>query len=162
MRDFEYYLDKKDVRKASPDKQRAISLAKDMKERISDATKLDINTFPKIIFENVYDALREFCDALLSIEGYKSYSHEGSISFLAKKGFDIAFISAFDKFRYKRNGSKYYAEMINPEDAKSILDFYNSNKNKIEEALNNVDIDLVNQFKKGLEDLKAGRIKRVS
>jgi hypothetical protein len=123
------------VKKASPDKQLAVSLAKDMEERAYDAMKLDVKTFPKMIFENVYDALRDFCDALLSAEGYKSYSHEGSISFLAQKGFDVAFISALDNFRYKRNGSKYYAKKLSSEDAKSIIDFYNSNKGRISEAL---------------------------
>ena len=138
MRDFDYYLGDKEVKKASPDKQLAISLVKDMEERASDAMKLNVSVFPKIIFENVYDALRDFCDALLTAEGYKSYSHEGSISFLAKKGFDVAFMSSLDNFRYKRNGSKYYAKKLSPEDAKSIIDFYNSNKGRISEALKKV------------------------
>jgi len=135
MRDFEYYVNKKDVKKVSLDKPLAISLVRDMEERASDAMKLDAEAFPKIIFESVYDALRDFCDALLAVEGYKSYSHEGSISFLAKKGLDVAFMSALDNFRYKRNGSKYYAQKITPEDTKSIIEFYNSNKGRINEVL---------------------------
>jgi uncharacterized protein (UPF0332 family) len=135
MKDFEYYLAAKDVKKASPDKQLAISLVKDMEKRTADAMKLDAREFSKIVFESVYDALRDFCDALLAIKGYKSYSHEGSISFLAKNDFDISFILALDNFRYKRNSSKYYAKNITFEDANSILDFYNSNKSRINEAL---------------------------
>jgi hypothetical protein len=135
MREFEYYVNKKDVKKVSQDKQLAISLVVDMEERTSDAMKLDTEAFPKIIFESVYDALRDFCDALLAVEGYKSYSHEGSISFLAKKGLDVAFMSALDNFRYKRNGSKYYAKKITPEDAKLIIEFYKSNKGRINEIL---------------------------
>jgi len=135
MRDFEYFININDVRKVSPDKQLAVSLIKDMDERISDAIKLNTKEFPKIIFEVVYDALRDFCDALLAIEGYKSYSHEGSISFLAKKGFDAAFISEFDKFRYKRNGSKYYGAKITAEEAESIIRFYKDNKKRIDNFL---------------------------
>ena len=135
MRDFEYYLGLKDVRKCSPDKQLAISLARDMDARINDATRLDASEFPKLVFETFYDALRDFCDALLALEGYKSYSHEGSISFLAKKGFDAAFISAFDSFRYKRNGSKYYGLKITPAEAEAIKKFCGENENKIDYSL---------------------------
>jgi hypothetical protein len=135
MRDFEYYLNTKEVKKCSHDRQLALSLIRDMDERINDALKLDARTFPKIIFESVYDALRDFCGALLALEGYKSYSHEGSISFLAKKGFDVAFISAFDSFRYKRNGSKYYGSNITPAEAESIIKFYKENKKRMDDYL---------------------------
>ena len=140
MRDFEYFININDVRKVSPDKQLAVSLIKDMDERISDAIKLNTKEFPKIIFEVVYDALRDFCDALLAIEGYKSYSHEGSISFLAKKGFDAAFISEFDKFIYKRNGSKYYGAKITAEEAESIIRFYKDNKKRIDNFLKKAEL----------------------
>lgn len=135
MKDFEYYLNTKDAKRCSPDKQLAISLIKDMKERIEKALKLGINEFPKIIFESFYDALRDFCDALLALDGYKSYSHEASISYLSKKGFDTAFISELDNFRYKRNGSKYYGLKITHVDAKLIINFYDKNKAKISKIL---------------------------
>jgi len=135
MKDFEYYLNTKDVKRCSPDRQLAVSLIKDMKERIDKALKLDVDEFSKIIFENFYDALRDFCDALLALDGYKSYSHEASIVSVEKKGFDIGFISLFDNFRYKRNGSKYYGLKIMADDAKSIIKFYNENKAKINKIL---------------------------
>jgi uncharacterized protein (UPF0332 family) len=138
MRDFEYYLGLKDVRKCSPDRQLAISLANDMNERMNDAARLEASEFPKLVFETFYDALRDFCDALLALEGYKSYSHEGSISFLAKKGFDTAFISALDGFRYKRNGSKYYGAKITFAEAEMIKKFYGENKKKIDDSLKRV------------------------
>jgi hypothetical protein len=131
MKDFEYYLDANDVKRCSLDRQLAVSLVKDMKERIDQASKLDINEFPKMIFENFYDALRDFCDALLALAGYKSYSHEASIVYLSKEGFDIAFISELDGYRYKRNGSKYYGLKITANDANLIIKFYNKNKAKI-------------------------------
>lgn len=131
MKDFEYFIQTKEVRKMSIDKALAKSLFIDMEERIKTSLMLDIKRFPKIIFENFYDALRDFCDVLLALEGYKSYSHEASIAYLLKEGFDIAFVSELDQFRYKRNGSKYYGIKISVEDAESIKEFYNKNKAKI-------------------------------
>jgi aspartyl-tRNA(Asn)/glutamyl-tRNA(Gln) amidotransferase subunit A len=134
MRDFEYFVKSKSVRKVSRDFPLAESLFKEMESRIDRAFKMNLEEFSKEIFENIYDALRGFCDALLALEGYKSYSHEASISFLLKRGFDIAFVKELDNFRIKRNNSKYYAEPINEEDIKAIRSFYQENKEKIYNA----------------------------
>ena len=131
MKDFEYYSARKDVRKSSNDIPLADSLFKEMEGRIERAFKMDSKDFPKEIFENIYDSLRCFCDALLALEGYKSYSHEASISFLMKKGFDVAKASELNAFRIKRNGSKYYAESVKDEDVAAIKKFYKDSKNKI-------------------------------
>ncbi len=128
---FDYFVKKGDIKKSSPNKELAISLIKDMEERIKKSNLLDSNIFPKIIFENIYDGLRDFCDAILIINGFKSYSHQASISYLLKQGFDVSVIEEFDQFRYKRNGSKYYGEIISLGDAQQIKDFYNKLKNKI-------------------------------
>jgi len=75
--------------------------------------------------------LRDFCDALLALDGFKSYSHQASISYLLEKGFDVSITEELDQFRYKRNGSKYYGEEIIPKDAQQIKEFYNRIKTKI-------------------------------
>ncbi len=102
MKEFKYYLNKKDIKKSSKDTELAKSLIKDMLERIEKSNKLSTNEYSKIIFENMYDALRDFCDALLAINGYKSYSHSASISFLKNIGFNDNIINQMDLFRYKR------------------------------------------------------------
>ncbi len=131
MENFEYYLEKQLIRKVSPNLERAKSLIKDGEERIKSSSLLEIEKFSKIIFENIYDALRDFCDSILLIEGYKSYSHEASISYLLKKGFDISVVKRLDGFRYRRNGSKYYGEFISSEEAKDIKVFYLEIKEKL-------------------------------
>jgi len=136
MEQFEYYLKKKLVRKMSPNLERAKFLIKDGNERIRDARTLDKNKLSKMIFEYIYDALRDFCDAILLIDGYKSYSHEASISYLSKKGFDIATVKQLDNFRYKRNGSKYYGGQISFEEAKEIISFYLKTKIKFNQLFN--------------------------
>jgi len=124
MKDFEFYINEGKIKKQTPDINLAKSLKIDALERINQIKQLDINTFSKIIYENTYDALRDILDAILAINGYKSYSHEGSISFLKKKNVDIEIIEALNEFRYKRNSSKYYGKSIDKNEAKEILDFF--------------------------------------
>ena len=135
MKSFQYYLDKKDARKISKDLELAKSLKKDLLERAEKALKLDTKEFAKIIFENIYDSLREFCDVLLAVDGFKSYSHEASISYLKKYALDDSVVLALDRFRYKRNGSKYYGKEITKDDAVEIKRFYFENINKVKEIL---------------------------
>ena len=132
---FENYLKNGTVRKGFADIERAIKLIKDGEKRIHDIELIDINKVPKFVFENVYDAIRDFCDALLAKDGFKSYSHEASISYLKKYALDDSVVLALDRFRYKRNGSKYYGQIISEEEAKEIFEFYKKIKNKIEEIL---------------------------
>ncbi len=131
MRPFEYFLKHGDAKKTSKDLELAKSLIKDMNGRIEKSLLLDPQKFPKIIFENIYDALRDFCDAILASEGFKSYSHQASISYLSNKGLDFPTLNEFDQLRYKRNGSKYYGEPILKKDATRIKEFYLRIKKKI-------------------------------
>lgn len=136
MMPFDYFLKNRDVKKTQVNFELAKSLVKDMEERIKKANLLDENIFAKMIFENFYDGLRDFCDALLAFDGFKSYSHQASISYLFKNGFDVSVIEELDQFRYKRNGSKYYGEEIEVQDAQQIKDFYDRIKLKIKKVLN--------------------------
>jgi hypothetical protein len=99
MKPFEYFLETGDVKKSSVDLELAKSLVKDMQERIEKSLLLDEKTFAKLIFENVYDALRDFCDAILAANGFKSYSHQGSIAYLTKETFDVVSIEELEQFR---------------------------------------------------------------
>lgn len=131
MKPFEYYLNSKDVRKIGKNIVLAKSLINDIKIRLKENWNENEQEKPKTIFENIYDALRDFCDALLAKDGFKSYSHEASISYLSKYNFSVAEISELDRFRFIRNGSKYYGRLINLEDVKNIKEFYLKIKDKI-------------------------------
>jgi len=124
MKEFDYFLKNGDVRKVSRDIELAKSLVNDMNERINKASLLDSEVFAKIVYENFYDALRDFSDAVLAVKGFKSYSHQASISYLRKVGFSESIIMDLDNFRYKRNSSKYYGEVIFSEDSEDIKKFY--------------------------------------
>jgi uncharacterized protein (UPF0332 family) len=124
MRDFQYYLKTRKIKKVQIDVQLSKSLRNDLIERAKKANKLDIEEYSKFIFENIYDSLREMCDAILALKGYKSYSHEGSISYLKNLDVSPQIILRLDRFRDKRNSSKYYGKSISREDAKEIKEFY--------------------------------------
>ncbi len=131
MNDFEFYLDEGKVKRQSPDKEFAKSLINDASERFEKSTMLDVKLFSKIIFENIYDAIREILDALLAADGYKSYSHEASIAYLRKYKIEDSVIMELDSLRYKRNSSKYYGKGISPDDVLEIIRFYKSHSEQL-------------------------------
>ena len=135
MEPFEYYLKAKLARKVSPNQWRAKSLINDIVLREKFLKQIKIKEFSKIFFEQLYDIIRDFCDAILFIDGYKSYSHDASISYLSKKGFDFISVNKLDFFRYKRNRSKYYGEPITESDAQDLNEFYLNIKIRLNNAI---------------------------
>ena len=82
IRPFNFYIESRKVVKQKPENNVAISLLKKAKERFGYIETQEIkdgNSF--IIFENLYESLREATQSLLAIEGYKPYSHEAIIAF---------------------------------------------------------------------------------
>jgi len=138
MESFESFLLRKIVRKVTPNKERIRKLIRDGEKRIIDINSLDINKLPKLVFENMYDAIRDFIFSILLSDGFNTSSHEAPIAYLSKKGFDVYVIDRLDKFRYKRNGSKYYGEEVSVEEAKDIKTFYLEIKDKLHKILNNI------------------------
>ena len=131
MNNFEYYVGEGKVKKSSPDMELSISLIKDADSRFEKVTKLDIEEFGKIIFENIYDALRDLLDAVLAFDGFKSYSHEAAIAYMEKYGFEDSVLQEMDHFRYLRNSSKYYGKDIPASDIEGIIEFYKKYSEKI-------------------------------
>jgi len=137
MKDFDFYLNEGKVKKQNPDREFAKSLINDAAERAEKVITLDVKTFSKIIFENVYDALREILDALLAMDGYKSYSHEASIAYLKKYKIEDSVIVQLDNLRYQRNSSKYYGKGISVDDAMGIIGFYKKYSEKLMDIVKN-------------------------
>jgi hypothetical protein len=124
MKDFEFYIFKKYVKKTIRDYALAKSLRNEAIERFNKINKLNLDEFNKIIFESIYDSLRKLSDSILLLDGYKSYSHEASITYLSKYNFSFEFLNEFNLFRIKRNDSKYKAKEITIEETKKIINFY--------------------------------------
>ena len=120
---FEWFVDEGKVERRSPNVQLARGLVDSSQDRLQSAREY-VKHQPKYAFEDAYEAVIELIDGLLALEGYKSYSHEANISFLAKlNGFTSVEIENLDRLRKKRNGSKYYARTISQTEAESDMTF---------------------------------------
>ena|SRR3989338_1279610 len=121
VKEFEYFIARRDVKKQAPDVNLSKAAIKESAERLESFKNLSEKISHKYILENAYEAMREAADSLLYMEGFKSFSHEASIAYLAEKGFSGQDIAEFDRFRKIRNGIKYYGEGCEQEDAELAL-----------------------------------------
>ena len=122
---FDYYVREKLVIKNIPN----ISVAKSLFQKagfrlkINRSAKIDENT-ASIIFEEVYESLREAAQALMELKGYKPYSHEVVISFIREHNFlSEEKSNIFDNYRVLRNNSVYKAEKISIEKCIEAMEF---------------------------------------
>ena len=137
MHSFGNYLKLGKVKKKTPDIEESKSLINKAVNRLKYAKlkKIDKDT-AAFILEDSYEAARESAQSLMSIKGYKPYSHEATIAFLKdsyRDNFNESEIHDFDRFRQLRNDSVYKAVMINEYDAKQCIDFSEKIIQKIKE-----------------------------
>src|SRR3989344_6910840 len=117
MREFEEYIKSGAVKKITPNPDLASALLKSSQKNLNFVSKLEINNEnSELIVQDCYDIIRELIESRLSKEGYKSYSHEATISFLRKfKQFSLQEIDFIDRLRVLRNNIKYYGKESNSE-----------------------------------------------
>ena len=130
---FEFYLKSGKVKRKTTDIVEADSLLKKANLRINNMRKLNEKT-ASLFLEDAYEAAREAAQSLMSLKGFKQYSHEATISFIIqyyKKEFSEYEIAQFDRFRELRNNSVYKAEQVSIEDSLKCLEFAKSLINKI-------------------------------
>ena len=135
VKDFGFFLKKGDVKGQSPDKNLAYSTFKESLERIDFAKQLLHKAKPKYVLENAYEAMREAADSILYLKGFKSFSHEASIAYLLKEGFNEKDILEFDRFRRIRNGIKYYGKDCDLSDAEQAIHLADKIISKIKEKI---------------------------
>lgn len=135
---FEYYLSKGLVKSKRKDRELATSLVTSAKDRMESAKEI-VNNKPRYALEMAYEAVIELIDALLSSEGFKSWSHEANIAFLLKISFTEAEIRRLDLSRRKRHSSKYYGVFFGLDESKEEIGYlemvFNKILQKIEEKL---------------------------
>ena len=122
---FDYYLKENLVKKESVDISEAKALFKRAQDRLKYIKKQEINEFNSpFIFEDIYECMREAVQSLMSLRGYKPYSHEVLIAFLKEfykmKNEDI---NNFNRFRILRNKVVYKAKVVSVEICKEALNF---------------------------------------
>ena len=119
---FEEILKKSYAKKIPPNKFRAENLIKSANQAIETAKIIPINEkTSKTIFRELYEGLREYCEAIGYMKGYKFQSHETITHFIEEilKSKEIA--NKFDRYRKIRNKINYYGESIEKETVNDAL-----------------------------------------
>jgi len=132
-KEFEYYVQRRIIRKQAPDKPRAEFLIKESEKSLQGLKNrvkvMEIDEFnANSIIKDCYDIIMELIRAKLLLEGYSasgSFAHEGEISYLKKLGFPNNEISFLNELRYFRNSITYYGKILDKEYAEKVYAFLN-------------------------------------
>ncbi len=105
-----------------PDRIRAKGLVASADEAIYSAGKIPFEkTTLKSIIRELYEGLRQYCEAIGYLKGYKFLSHE-AITFFLEEILNETHIGArFDRYRKIRNGINYYGDEVWPETVREAL-----------------------------------------
>ncbi len=122
---FEYYIRENLVRKTAPNTSLALAFIKKAEKRFKRIEKTEIaEDESTLIFEDIYEAMREAGQSLMQLAQYKPYSHEAVIAFLNDKELLAKMnINILDNYRILRNKAIYQAEEISLEKCKEALNF---------------------------------------
>lgn len=119
---FEFSLVSGKAKKAKPNQIRASSLFKSSIQAIETAKEVKLTPITaKTIIRELYEGLREYCEAIGYLKGYKFLDHE-SIGFFLKEILNEQNIfNKFDRYRKLRNGINYYGNDIDVETVKEAI-----------------------------------------
>jgi len=139
MKDFDEFIKIGEVRVQAKNKILAEALFKSAEKSVVYIKKQKIDKeSAEHIVSDVYDTIREFIEAKLAIDGYKSYSHEATVLFLKKfPSFNESEIVFLDNLRRIRNGIKYYGKEVTTDDAIKAFKFFNSLLPKLKGLIKN-------------------------
>jgi len=119
---FESSLIEGKAKKVMPNKIRASSLFKSSIQAIETAKIIQLNQNTlKSILRELYEGLREYCEAIGYLKGYKFLDHESIGYFLRDIIKETSASVKFDRYRRLRNGINYYGEEINIETVKEAI-----------------------------------------
>lgn len=110
------------VRKVPKDVIRAKSLIKSSEQALNTARIIPIKEETlKTIFRELYESLRQYCEALGYSRGYKFLNHESITLFLSEVLEKKEISLKFDRYRKLRNGINYYGNNIEISTVKEVL-----------------------------------------
>ncbi len=140
MKPFNYYLNEGLVRRTRANSVLASALVSKAELRLKRISRSQIDEGESsIVFEDIYECIREAAQSLMEIKGYKPYSHEALISFLKEeKLLSESRINILDNYRILRNNSVYRAEEISLDKCKESLEFANETIPEIKTILKNI------------------------
>lgn len=119
---IDYSLKEGKAEKIMPNKMRASSLFNSSAQAIETAKRivLDIES-SKSVLRELYEGLREYCEGIGYLKGYKFLDHESIGYFLRDILKMQALYLKFDRYRKLRNKINYYGEDIGLETVKEAL-----------------------------------------
>ena len=124
MKNFEEYLNKGLVKIRKENVARVKSISEEADKRLKFFNAMPISEeSANYIIENMYDVIRELIEAKMLLDGYKSYSHEATVSYLKKLEFSFSEVEFMDELRDIRNHTKYYGHLVNAEYARKDSEF---------------------------------------
>ncbi len=136
IKPFDYFIREQQVRKTIPNTSMAKAFVEKAVIRLKRIKEIN-DEESSIIFEEIYECLREASQSLMEVKGYKPYSHEALISFLSEqKLLSQENISILDNYRILRNNSVYLAQKISLEKTKEAYLFAKENIPAIKSKLN--------------------------
>ncbi|MFW5865578.1 MAG: hypothetical protein ACOCU6_00615 [Nanoarchaeota archaeon] len=98
------------------DPSRARSIYASSKNALQTALEIELKPHTsKTIFRELYEALRELCEAIGYMQGYKFSSHQSINYFIADHLGEYSFSQKFDRYRKLRNGINYYGRSLSEE-----------------------------------------------
>ena len=119
---FENSLVNGKAKKVIPNKIRASSLFNSSIQAIETARVIPVNQNTlKSILRELYEGLREYCEAIGYLRGYKFLDHESIGYFLRDPLKEQSASMKFDRYRRLRNGINYYGEDIDIETVKEAI-----------------------------------------
>ena len=119
---FENSLVNGKAKKVMPNKIRASSFFKSSIHAIETARVIQLNQNTlKSILRELYEGLREYCEAIGYLRGYKFLDHESIGYFLRDILKEQSASMKFDRYRRLRNGINYYGEDIDIETVKEAI-----------------------------------------
>jgi|SRR3989344_5079792 len=122
MTRFQQSIEDGYVRSMGANKIKAKSLLASSEEAIYSAGKITIEDKTlKSILRELYEGLRQFCEAIGYLHGYKFLSHEAITYFLEDILHESTISIKFDRYRKIRNGINYYGDDVEIETVKDAL-----------------------------------------
>jgi len=108
---FEESLEEGYAKRVRVDTIRARNLSSAGRKAVETAKVIPLSeTSSKTILRELYEGLREYCEAIGYKHGYKFLSHEAITHFLADILEEQKVSSRFDRYRKLRNGINYYGK----------------------------------------------------
>ena len=102
---------------------RAKNLIKSANESIDTAKNIILkNSSLKSIFRELYKGLRQYCEAIGYIKGYKFLSHDSITYFLRDNLKEEIIANKFDRYRKLRNGINYYGDSVSKETVEEAME----------------------------------------